>query len=427
MKSNDTSICISGSAGTGKSMIVRYLLNTILKPVPVCLCAPTHKAALVLKDVTGKEAITLHSLLAMSPKLDVLELDFRELGFNMGTNSIPAKGVVICDEASMINDELYEFLNQKCKDKSCKIIYCGDRKQLQPVSNYGHSKVWNLDNMIMFTKIFRQNNESAIMPVLEKLREYPLYEFESKQSNNGSVVVTKNIKEFSDMFLPEFQKALEDKDVLMAKILAYTNARVDAYNEIIHQLLFNKDGKEFHNGGFLTCYENVERDNLKFWNSMDYIIVDEPQSTYINIPGIGALEGYILVLYDPLTKEVGKVSVLSKTIPENTISSLAQYIDSIRIKAIQATGYKRKLYWTTYFNVMDSFISQVDLVYDNRLVRKAGLKHGYACSVHKSQGSSYRNIFIDMKDIFKQRDREELRQLQYVALSRTRNNAYIFT
>ena len=41
------------------------------------------------------------------------------------------------------------------------------------------------------------------------------------------------------------------------------------------------------------------------------------------------------------------------------------------------------------------------------------------------QGSSITNVYIDMKDILKCRDEEVLRQLQYVAISRTKNNIYI--
>ena len=50
---------------------------------------------------------------------------------------------------------------------------------------------------------------------------------------------------------------------------------------------------------------------------------------------------------------------------------------------------------------------------------------GYAMSTHKSQGTSIQNVFIDMKNIQTCRKDEEVRQLQYVALSRTRNNAHI--
>lgn len=41
---------------------------------------------------------------------------------------------------------------------------------------------------------------------------------------------------------------------------------------------------------------------------------------------------------------------------------------------------------------------------------------------HK-QGATYENVFIDMSDVFKCQDQNELRQLQYVALSRARKMA----
>ena len=41
------------------------------------------------------------------------------------------------------------------------------------------------------------------------------------------------------------------------------------------------------------------------------------------------------------------------------------------------------------------------------------------------QGSSITNVYIDMKDILRCKDEEELRQLQYVGLSRTSNDAFI--
>ena len=41
------------------------------------------------------------------------------------------------------------------------------------------------------------------------------------------------------------------------------------------------------------------------------------------------------------------------------------------------------------------------------------------------QGSSINNVFIDMKDIGICRDELELRQLQYVSVSRAKTNAHI--
>lgn len=72
--------------------------------------------------------------------------------------------------------------------------------------------------------------------------------------------------------------------------------------------------------------------------------------------------------------------------------------------------------------MLESFLTPYDLVYDGRIVRKKSLDYGYCISVHKSQGSNYNNVLVDMNNLFICRNKEELRQLQYVALSRTRND-----
>lgn len=41
------------------------------------------------------------------------------------------------------------------------------------------------------------------------------------------------------------------------------------------------------------------------------------------------------------------------------------------------------------------------------------------------QGSTIDNVFVDMKDIKKCTNAEQLRQLQYVSISRSRKNAYV--
>ena len=74
---------------------------------------------------------------------------------------------------------------------------------------------------------------------------------------------------------------------------------------------------------------------------------------------------------------------------------------------------------------MGSFASPIDLYYDNRLIKKKSFGYGYAMTIHRSQGSSINNVFIDMKDVSVCRDKEELRQLQYVGVSRTKTNCHI--
>ena len=78
-----------------------------------------------------------------------------------------------------------------------------------------------------------------------------------------------------------------------------------------------------------------------------------------------------------------------------------------------------------YYKLYKSFTTPFDLCCDNRIIKKKSFEYGYACTVHKSQGSSIDNVFIDMWDISRDSNLLEQRQLQYVALSRTTENAFI--
>ena len=152
---DDFAFCLYGSAGTGKSFMVRQIIN-LAKSMKkqYCLVAPTHKAALVMRAYTGERADTLHYLLALSPNLEILKLDLNQLEFQSKSSEfIPIKGVVICDEASMINDDLYDILIEKCSELNTKVIFCGDIKQLQPVEGRNYSKVFKLKNRFELTKI----------------------------------------------------------------------------------------------------------------------------------------------------------------------------------------------------------------------------------------------------------------------------------
>ena len=96
------------------------------------------------------------------------------------------------------------------------------------------------------------------------------------------------------------------------------------------------------------------------------------------------------------------------------------------MEAVNAKYKSRSLAWKKYYQIYNSFTTPKDLFYDNRLIRRKSFDRGYSTTVHKSQGSNYNNVYVDMYDINTCTDKEQLRQLQYVALSRTRGNVYIF-
>jgi exodeoxyribonuclease-5 len=418
-----------GAAGTGKTSCLSEILNFIERiGMNYCLCAPTHKASLVLKKKTERDAITLHKLLSLSPLLDIFELDFNDLQFRIGKNKleIPRNGVVICDEASMISDDLYDILASKCKDFNCKLLLTGDFKQLQPVKSSELSKTYKITPRYELTELYRQSTESGLIRTLDTLRDSPIDYFEESIGTAGSLLVTSNIADFLKEAKAAIKTAISKSDILATKIFAFTNARVNAYNNVCHKMLTSEEYRKLE---FLTCCENLEFNDYRFYNSMDYVIVAEPKKVDINIPNFGKLPGWQLELYDRQENWASPISILSKEISNDYLESLAYKIEETRLTAIELkkiSRVKSNKAWQEYFKLVGSFVSPVNMYFDNRLIRKKSFDYGYACTVHRSQGSDYNNIFVDMKDIGLCKDDAIRRQLQYVALSRTRNNALIF-
>jgi exodeoxyribonuclease-5 len=54
------------------------------------------------------------------------------------------------------------------------------------------------------------------------------------------------------------------------------------------------------------------------------------------------------------------------------------------------------------------------------------IRHCYALTTHKHQGSTYQNIFIDVNDIYSNYDVEQRNKLLYVAMTRATDNVFFY-
>lgn len=117
MALNNNISVITGSAGAGKTIIIKELCHNLEKNgIPFRAASFTGKAVARIREVTGKqEASTLNMMIVMKNKK---QDNWRHL---------------IIDEASMITTELlYEF--RKKFNHQYKITFVGDINQLQPIS-----------------------------------------------------------------------------------------------------------------------------------------------------------------------------------------------------------------------------------------------------------------------------------------------------
>ena len=89
-------LVLQGYAGTGKTSILNEYIQFLRSTrEDFILCAPTHKAKLVVEEVTGEDAMTVHKLLSLAPNIEIFELDYKDLKFQCnGFGEIPDNGTV---------------------------------------------------------------------------------------------------------------------------------------------------------------------------------------------------------------------------------------------------------------------------------------------------------------------------------------------
>lgn len=124
---------ICGTAGTGKTTVVKAIIQAIEKAhgtgTSFQLLAPTGKAADRLRELTGKDARTIHSFLAQRGWLND-NFTFRRRGGQREESII----TYIVDESSMLDLPLVATFFRAVNWNSVqRLIFVGDHNQLPPI------------------------------------------------------------------------------------------------------------------------------------------------------------------------------------------------------------------------------------------------------------------------------------------------------
>ena len=167
-KAHESYTCIAGYAGTGKSTLIKFIINALeINPeTDVAYVAYTGKAATVLQTKGCPNATTAHKLL--------YEAKPRPNGtFYLKKRwPIPYK-VIIVDEISMLPKTMWDLLLSHHK----YVIACGDPFQLPPVDQNEDNHVLDKPH-IFLDEIMRQAQDSEIIRLSMWVREgKPLGQF----------------------------------------------------------------------------------------------------------------------------------------------------------------------------------------------------------------------------------------------------------
>lgn len=377
---------ICAPAGTGKTFLCKYLKDRFVpgKYDDFIFTATTNKAAAQLRAATGLAADTIHSTIGLKVESDFTTgktyLKLKKNGPYIKRNSI-----IVVDECSMIDRSLLNFLNRFCIN--CKFVFVGDDRQLTPV-NSGLSPVFSLNNIHRMETVVRNKNQPELVNICKELREVVREtRFRNfKTRGEGLVLFDKNnTNEYMNLIKQKFSKPN-----LNYKIIAYTNKACIDYSSYISKL----------------------RNYTKPINENEYYIINNPvfyNTTFIPVDtNIRVLSiehsshryeeyfaAYKIVCLDTDTKQ--------KYILDVPVS-YAEFIKTTKL-------FARQKNWREYFFLKENY---------------ADLRMRDVSTVHKAQGSTYDEVFIDLSNLGTCTNPDTFARLLYVAVSRARNKVYLY-
>lgn len=428
---------LSGSAGTGKTFLINHLIKTVFRKYRVLVTAPTHKAVRVIEQFTNVKGMTLHSLHGLRPNFNINNFNINQLRFeSSGVNKFNNYDLVIADEGSMIGKDLSNLNSIRSIQYNTKILYLGDKLQLLPVGETNISDVFNSQYDYELTEIVRQQTSNPIIKLLTILRDdiklnqskfLPYINKNTKEisGDHGYVYINGNaLKEYIDMII----SSSEFKDNVDAyKVGTFTNASVNTWNKYI-RAKFIKSSDVLTVGDRLLAYKTIVNEHMAtiITNGTDYLV----DSLVVRITEDN-FKIYTTSLLDIMTGNIKVIHIVDHS--DKSFINYYNKLCTLHRNAMYSDKLKRGSFWKTYYDFKDTFLCMVDfdLVYSGtkqgRVTRE--IDYNFAVTVHKLQGSTIKNIILDVNNICYIRgnasngmyDIQTRNRLLYTGLSRASN------
>lgn len=381
---------LTGSPGTGKSFLINYFSNKVLKPYldlqqsldeyalapSIFFTATTNKAAAVLSEFLQRPCETIHSFLGLKVNEDY---ETGEMTLKRSPNSfVQENKIIFIDECSMINKALWDYIHQLTYE--CKIIYVGDKYQLGPVKE-GISPVFkhNLPTIELTTPV-RNADSPALMELCEQFKE---------TVRTGVFKPIKTVPGVIDWYDADaFEKEVQNcfkESLLNQRLVAYSNRCVIGYNSYI---LNYRHTTEFTVGeNYVVASAHRDQDHK-------YL----PVETECIISRLGPEDD---IFYQNYVFRGHRAIIKTKSLGSYEVVIAKDYLEVVG--ALKA--YAKSKDWRNYFKLKEFILD---------------LRPRDACTTHKAQGSTLDTVFVDLSDISRCTIKEETARLLYVAFSRAK-------
>lgn len=387
------SLFITGAGGTGKSEIIKLLVQK-LNPLDYVLLAPTQSAAL---KIGGK---TIHSFFKIRPTINI-HVDKEEDVISFCLDEIDTENadgkIVIIDEASMLGESMLRGILSRIEPR--RLILFGDPIQLNPVKD--NPVDWSLfcDETVTLTKNYRVQDES-----LDKIITH--FRDTGKLLNHVDRVGDISELQFDSdtIYIAHTNEALSD---MQNELLGYSHAKIG--DTVLT---------------FGACDETIKRRTMSghrsvvtnYFNNNDLVkIVSVPRMIDDKLWSceVERVDGETIYLneYNKIpTVIVGDYSVYKKTLEKRFKTAQKMQKDMqtkykvdktpiLKRKMTESEKEELRLKWINYFQLKNSPYA----------------RHHQFRTTYKSQGGSFNKVVIDWYDL-------PSKDHKYVAISRAMNN-----
>jgi len=395
-------LVIKGSAGVGKTYMVNELIKQLAPTIPrykgIYCSAPTHKAVAVIKNKVDSRDnlsfITAHSALKLKRKIHYKTGDISfEPAFSPDYPPLKGISLFIIDESSMINIELLSFIEEYSSRFGVKVIFIGDEKQLNPVKEEDSPVFTSGYPEVELTEIIRQGEGN---PIIDLSRDMG-------KMNKGISITNVEMDEgylFSNNEAKVIHELAKVNGTDAIKYLAWTNKEVDKINNLVRREIYGNPGK-IEVGE--TLIFNAPYGEDYFTNEEIYVesveVKEEPFSYMHNSKG--SVKKDIKLKYYSINYKKGEDGLIHDNVIVIHEDSEKAYKDRLLSMKIKCKSYV--INWRDYFKFAETF---------------ADLKYNHAITVHKSQGSTYENAIVNLKNLKMNKNEKEKQRLMYTAITR---------
>lgn len=402
--------CLKGYAGTGKTFLVAYWLRQ-LSGLSILVCAPTNKALDVLREkcagIPGVTYKTVDSFLGYKIRRnDDFEIEKSRHGKPTDFN------LIVCDEGSMVRAEHVRELTNQARYSRGHLLFVGDPAQLQPVGE-NESQAFSVGASVTMVEPARQAVGHPIIELATWLRDRVndggLFTFGDVKDMRRSRAWDNRLTFVNNLDVYDWHVAAYEKG-LDAQQLAFDNVTVVRNNAAMHERLY-PGAPCFGEGETCIAFEAFEvSDEVMLYNGETMTVLDCQQAE--DAAGIETFNVRLLREGYDLGVTVDNADAPSDVKTQQIIEVRVARDDNERLSRHKTLT---DALWTAR---RAGDVGTVDKILMERkpLLKLAPLRHNYAKTVHKSQGSTYDVAFIDWSSIY--RSREMRARLMYVAATR---------